>query len=270
MSTPRVIDMLLVIADPTTDARTKIITIDLMLDRTGHNVDVYGTLWRTVEMVMEDVQKQTSRQPDARRELARLCKKHKFQLQPHVEAKDIPYSDRQSVHLFMQDTHGCLEWLIENHEPTPFVRPFEHRFFDRVESSFTPIYRDHTLYDILARVMDYIEQSEHRDELLKIMRAEMDEAADTCVSGHLSAVVNCLYGFPGVPDIVGSTFEHEKSQVFHYLNTHLDLFDIDGLNESIAGFFVEGRLPVTNHTLRILEAYTGERWLEGSLKQSSA
>ena len=246
---------------------TKISNIDELLTMSAGFAIVYDIVRSIVEMLLYDIRKEAIAYPEIMQQFVKMCRKHNFERKytKHFEPKQIPYTDKQSVHIFMSDTRECIDWLIAKYEQRAFVRPFEHSFFNYAERSSCAIYRDKTMYDILALVMDYITKSKHRDELLNIMRSQLDESTDKCVSGQVTSLVSCLYGFPDVPEIKGNVFEHEKSATFNYLNKHLDLFDIDNIRTSIQALFRNGHLPITEATTRILAEYTHETWTVADL-----
>ena len=198
--------------------------------------------------------------------LKALCEE--FEIPINIEdvftSRPIPYTDNESVHIFMRDTQECVDWLLDTQVPDPssfYKRPFEHPFFDFIERVYQPVYKDKTLVDIFRHLMVYIVRSPHKDEILNILKAEMTYAETSCVSGHLTAMVNSIYGFPGVPQIKGNEFEHEKASVFNFLNKNIDLYeDIGGIGKNITELFKSGKLFVTRNTLKILQEYTANKW----------
>lgn len=258
---PRLADLLSNIADTSVSAHDRVAYIDVLLT-TVKNDHLLEPVARTaVEDVIHDIHKELVRSADSMYDLHFVCLFHSIKLAPFVHAKQISYQDSESVHIFNDDTIQCVDWLLREYKPRPFVRPFAHEFFDFLDSYTEPVHAGKSLKEILQHVMDYVEQSPHRNELLTIMKQEFEESTDKCVTGRLAAIVSCLYGFPGVPDMTGNEFEHEKSTVFHFLNNHLDLFDVAGLVSSIIRVFDEGILPITKNTARILQAYTLNNWV---------
>lgn len=251
--------------DVNLDVRVRIKKLCTVLNETKDNETVYEVMWKTANGLIDELIQKANGFPNGLNELNLLCETHNISIRPFFRVKDLPYADSESVHVFMDDTMQIVAWLVETYECTQFDKPFEHLFFEEVEECKHYVYYNYQLIEILAFVMDYIKKSEHEKELLNILRIEMDEAVGSCVSGHLSAMINCLYGFPGVPNVVDNKFEHEKSTMFHFFNTHLDLFDLDGLYSSIVSLFRDGKLTASDNTADILKAYTGVSWYIDSI-----
>lgn len=248
--------------EPTVDVSEKICSIDELLTMSREHRDVYDVMRSTVEMLLDDLQQEVMASPETLRQFSTMCKKHDFgdKYTKHLEPREISYADNQSVHIFMTEIRQCVDWLIKDYKPHPFVRPFRHSFFDYAERYTYPIYKGQTLHDILALVMDYINKSEHRKELLRILKSQLFTPTRICISGHLSALVSCLHGFPGFHEITGNVFEHQKAMTFHYLNNNLNLFDVGGIRTSIQAIFRNKQLPITEFTTRVLREYTHEMW----------
>lgn len=196
-----------------------------------------------------------------------LCEVYDISLS-RKDPRPTPYEDKESVHVFMQDTREVIDWLIKNYPPQKYTRMFDHPFIDFIERTFIPVVEDFTLIDIFTSVCRYIEYSDHEDELKKILLKEMDLAQNSCVSGHLSAMINTLMGFPGVPECKGSNFEHKKAEVFHYLNKSLDFSEIGkSLEKSIEEAVNGDGSPIKDLTkqelVRILKDYTRSGWEVG-------
>jgi hypothetical protein len=248
--------------EPTVDVSEKICSIEKLMTMSRDYRDVYDVIRKTVEMLLDDIQTEATASPETLRQFAEMCKKCDFdeKYTKHLEPKELSYTDKQSVHIFMVEIRECIDWLIKTHKPHAFERPFKHSFFDYAERSTYPIYQGKTLHDILALVMDYINKSEHRRELLKIMRKQLFTPSRICVSGHISALVSCLHGFPGLPEVKSSAFEHEKAAIFHYLNRNLNLLNVNDIRTSIQTLFRNNQLTITEFTTRILTDYTHEPW----------
>ena len=119
------------------------------------------------------------------------------------------------------------------------------------------------LVDIFASVMKFIRSSDYTEELIKILKKEMEESIDSCVSGHLSAMINTIVGFPGVPECKGNRYEHQKAAIFNLLNRTLNFDNVAMLPEAvdtvinsrdISEFAELENLP------RILKDYTKVDW----------
>lgn len=179
------------------------------------------------------------------------------------DTQPTPYEDKESVHVFMQDTRQIVEWLMEKYPPEKYIRMFNNPFIDFIERTFIPVVGEYTLVDIFTSVMKFIQSSDHTEELIKILKNEMEESKDSCVSGHLSAMVNTIMGFPGVPECKGNSFEHQKASIFNLLNKTLNFDDIDNLEDDI-GTIINSRdiseFAQLENLPRILKDYTKVDW----------
>lgn len=170
-----------------------------------------------------------------------------------------PYEDKESVHIFMTDTRDVINWLTKSFPPATYEREFDNAFIDFIEKATMPVVGEFTLVDIFTSVMQFINKSDHREELISIFKKEMLEARDSCVSGHLSAMINTIMGFPGIPAFEGNAYEHEKAAVFNFLNKNLTFSDVDELEESVNNVIKQTDMSAfasKENLLKILKEYT--------------
>ena len=184
----------------------------------------------------------------------------------HLNMTDIqptPYEDKESVHVFMQDTIQVVEWLTEKYPPGTYIRMFNNTFIEFIERTYIPVVGEYTLVDIFTSIMKFIQSSEYTEELIKILKKEMEDAKNSCVSGHLSAMINTIMGFPGVPDCKGNSFEHQKAAIFNLLNKTLNFNDLDNFEEAVCNIINSidiKEFAQLENLPRILKDYTKVDW----------
>lgn len=174
--------------------------------------------------------------------------------------KQLPVMETQSVHTFMDETKEKVTWVISTY-PATYTRPFNHDFIDFIERYNIEIIDGITLVDILASILKFIDSSKEDDkkEMISILKKEMDYGGNTCVSGHLTAMINSIMGFPGVPNFRGSIYQNEKMEVYNYINNKINFSDVDNLLVNIETLMNKG--PLTSNTTAILKEYTYHDWV---------
>lgn len=195
-----------------------------------------------------------------------ICETYNIRINIH-DIRPTPYEDKESVHIFMQDTRQIVEWLTEKYPPEDYVRPpsgvFDDAFIDFIEKAVIPAIDRYTLVDIFTSVTKFIRLSDYEEELTKILNKEMKDAKDTCTSGHLSAMVNAIAGFPGVPTFKGNSFEHQKAAIFNLLNNALNFEDLHNLDEAVKRI-INGtdisKVAQVENLPKILKDYTEVNW----------
>lgn len=74
---------------------------------------------------------------------------------------------------------------------------------EKIHIALNRIYMDRALYStynctlmsIFIRIWSYIQLSNHKTEMIKRLLEELTETADTCSSGYISRLINCISGF---------------------------------------------------------------------------
>jgi len=171
------------------------------------------------------------------------------------------YTDPQNVHVLTGETIRIALLILEDQKATYQGRPFDHPFFDNIELADT--YQGLSVVDLFASIYHYIQNSFHRDELMKRLHEELNEAVGTCLSGHVSRLINSLRGFSnGRYDIQMDSFEEDKARLYHELNQRLNWQTVDTGIHQVQEIINSGQvhLPETEITLRILSEYTQCQW----------
>jgi hypothetical protein len=106
----------------------------------------------------------------------------------------------------------------------------------------------------------------HKDEMIKRLYEEINEAVGTCVFGHFSRLVNSLGGFECGFDLQLEEYEADKARVFHQLNKRLNIVDIDTFEHQIETIVnsqdFEQYMPKSfSNTVSILADYTKTEWM---------
>lgn len=239
----------------------KLEVINEILDRLGNAFP--DIVFPLVAPVLQDMYLNFKRVGDisALSYIKSLCSVYDIHI--NMETQPTPYEDKESVHVFMQDIRQIVDWLIEKYPPEDYVRMFNNPFIDFIERTITPVIGEYTLVNIFTSVIKFIRSSDHTEELMNILTKEMEESKNSCISGHLSAMINTIMGFPGVPECKGNSFEHQKAAVFNLLNRTLNFDDLDNLEDAV-GDIINNRdiseFVQLENLPRILKDYTNVEW----------
>lgn len=176
------------------------------------------------------------------------------------------YLNGQNVHIFTGSSVQVALRIMIDH-PQPYFRPFNHPFFDVIENCdpiSTRCSHEIHLTTLFASIFHYIMNHEFKESLMERLVQEMDESQGMCVMGHFTRLVNSVSGFNDY-DIILDDFEADKARVFHYFNTHIDLFDVDTISRQIMVLLTTKEFNIDTTTMmRILHDYTQQSW---SVKQ---
>lgn len=151
------------------------------------------------------------------------------------------YDDEHNVHKFAADSKDVAARLLHRW-PAAYDDDVKgsirhHPFVDEVERM--------NLTDVFASVMRFIRESPHRKELLKRLYEEMEEGQGTCTTGHLCRLVNVLRGYVDDDDVALEVTlpqrDHDRTLVFHVLNTTVDMLDPDRILENIRQSYAKAR-----------------------------
>lgn len=229
---------------------------------TDDKINLYGALIKE-PLVRDDVLQSIShlkaqlvRDRDMRglRNLSRVCNLECFI--PHKNRN--VYEDGQNVHSFVDETIRVANVIIQKH-PAVYFRPFDHLFLDKIES--VPEFHGLSVTQLFASIYGYIVRSNDKQELLKRLKEEMDEAKSLCLTGHVCRLVNCLRGFSDMATKM-SMYDYQKVKLFTELNSQVDVFDMDNIFNSVQvainSIDTSGVNPKI--VLQILKDYTMETW----------
>ncbi|MGL5355076.1 MAG: hypothetical protein ACRDAQ_00810 [Cetobacterium sp.] len=177
------------------------------------------------------------------------------------------YSDAHNVHTIVDPTIRTALQIIEKY-PAPYFRPFNHVFFDVIERS--ELFQEKVSLPLLFASIDLLINSESnaeiKEEMIKRLHEEMNEAKDTCLTGHFSRLINSIRGFTSF-DIVFESYEVDRAKIFYQLNKRVDLDNfIESVEEIINNLNTE---LSTSVLLKILKAYTKTDWIFTNGKYSS-
>lgn len=171
------------------------------------------------------------------------------------------YNDKQNVHSFTDDTLAIAAKLVRLYPSEYTGRPWDHSFFDKIESTRDCVYGDINVRDLFASTLKYINQSEHREDLMVRLREEMDESIDMCLSGHIVRLINTLRGFSSEFETTLDPYEYIKAKTFHSLNMKIDVFDTQNLIGQVESFVNDKSIELDRqYAIRILTDYTRCRW----------
>lgn len=142
-----------------------------------------------------------------------------------IMPKSLFYDDAHNVHGIASESKEVAERIIARW-PAKYSRCIDHPFIHEVERM--------DLTELFASVFRFIQESKHKKDLMKRLYEEMDEGQGTCTTGHICRLVNVIRGY------VNTNFEtrmphhdHDRSMVFHILNTTVDMIDTDRILENI-------------------------------------
>jgi hypothetical protein len=178
------------------------------------------------------------------------------------------YSDAHNVHTIVDPTIESALQIIEKY-PAKYVRPFNHMFFDVIEKA--DLYQGKVSLPLLFASINALINSElnveKKREMKKRLTEEMDEARETCVTGHFSRLINSIRGFTSDFDITFESYEVDRAKIFYQLNRKVDL---DNFIKSVEGIIntLDTELPTTV-LIKILKNYTKTDWVFINGKYSS-
>jgi hypothetical protein len=141
--------------------------------------------------------------------------------------KELFYDDKQNVHEFSHQAKEIARRIIARWPSlSPTTGSIDHPFVRELERM--------GLTELFSSIMTFINRSKHERELRKRLFEEMDEGSGTCVTGHLCRLINVVRGYIGddyemkIPDKT-----HDKTVLFHLLNTRVDMIDVDNIKVNI-------------------------------------
>lgn len=177
----------------------------------------------------------------------------------------ILYNNPENVLSFSQSSSDLANIIIEKYPAgylkRPFKDPFLDPFFDKIEQQKT--YRNIDILDLFASIYSYISQHKYKDELMKRMYQEIKESLGTCVTGHVNRLLNVVNGFGDFAISLGC-YEYEKAKLYSFLNKHIDIINIDKINEqvqTIINSYKELEHVEKSVLLQLLKDYTKHNWI---------
>ena len=176
------------------------------------------------------------------------------------------YNDKHNVHSLSQSTIQVAQRIIASYPSSAFYIPTElikfEKFFDVIMNaeSYNSTIEPKSLF---MAVWLCITNSEYKDDLLKRLKEELNEAKGHCLTGCIVRLVNSLRGFD-FPQFETELddYEYERSKTFAFLTKHLTEYDItssEGIVREIERIVNDGKTIVMSlaYGKRILDAYTG-------------
>jgi hypothetical protein len=170
------------------------------------------------------------------------------------------YSDAHNVHTIVDPTIKSALQIIEKY-PAKYIRPFNHIFFDVIEKA--DLYQEKVSLPLLFASINSMINSELNDEIKKEMKRrlieEMNEAKETCITGHFSRLINSIRGFTSDFDIAFESYEVDRAKIFYQLNRKVDL---DNFMKSVEEIINTLDTELSSSVLiKILENYTKTDWV---------
>lgn len=162
------------------------------------------------------------------------------------------YDDRQNTHSFTEEARHAAKYLIStylldkesclDHHPTVmFIRG--------------KMCNDIDLYSLYKSIVCF---ANGRHEIIERLREELDEAQGTCMTGHLTRLVNALSGFTDEPLLRMNDYDYQKGLLFHRFNKLvIGKHDRDDILSTVLSSLSDDEK--TNPIIsRIVDEYTGE------------
>jgi hypothetical protein len=193
---------------------------------------------------------------------------HIFNLKLKINQNHI-YNNSQNVHEFVHSTIKVAK-AIMNKYPAKYERPLnlEKLFVDGKNFKlFFNVIENSTINgikasDIFASIYYYINNHEHKEEMIKRLIEEIHESKDTCVSGHITRMINSLQGFQNDFCTKLDEYESTKASMFQKINKEFNACDLFSLDE-FEVLINSGKITFTKDlqtTLRILKDYSKTEW----------
>lgn len=179
----------------------------------------------------------------------------------HIPSKTV-YHNPQNVHMFMTPAAQAAREILSKY-PSPYRRPFEHPFFDVIETA--PSVNGIHMPSLFASVWSYITTHKEHEALTKRLIEEMNESGGTCLSGHMVRLVNSVKGFDDAFEFNLEQYEYNKAHIFNQLNKLLDVTILDSLLDRMEAV-VNGGLDLSggvsaDELLKILSDYSKTEWV---------
>lgn len=169
------------------------------------------------------------------------------------------YENKHNVHIFSNATVFKAKQFIKKY-PAIYSRPFDHEFFNVIELQST--YNETlNILNLFASIYFYINNSKHKEELLKRLHEELDDSIGMCLTGHVCRLFNVLKGFSNNFDVIISDYEYYRTKVFNRLSAIINVYDTDNILNEIKRAINTDKIDIQpEHILSVLNEYTGQEW----------
>ncbi len=174
------------------------------------------------------------------------------------------YQKTHNVHIISGSTVANANRFIELYRSTYTGRPYDHVFFDTIESC--PTYNDDSLniLDLFAAIYRFIEESAYKTDLHRRLKEEMDDAVGTCLTGHVCRLFNVLRGYVDndLDVVIENDYDLYRTKIFSNLTKVVNVYDDRAkLLVDIKSIVNENLIDINdNFILSVLNEYTGEEW----------
>nr|QCF47455.1 hypothetical protein [Erythrocytic necrosis virus] len=163
--------------------------------------------------------------------------------------------NQETAHVFQKNYKNIAINLLQDYKP---LTKKKHKIPKHLVDRFQNImYQDISIRKILNIVYQILKHNNALDLLI----SELEENVDTCATGFITRVLNCIFPFTSYKI---DSFEYEREKLFNKFNTFilskedsLDFIKIltEHINTDPAYDTIE-----PNVLLTVLEQYTGKPW----------
>jgi hypothetical protein len=178
----------------------------------------------------------------------------------HIPSKTI-YHNPQNVHVFMNPAIDAARAIINKYPSTYTERPFEHPFFDSIETS--EMINGICIRTLFASIWSYITAHKDREELIQRLKEEIDDSKDMCLSGHMIRLINTVNGYDDFQFNIDQ-YEYSKANIFNQLNKLIDVTTLDGFLDKLQNIVNSRAIDMSyinqNEILSILKDYSKCEW----------
>lgn len=172
----------------------------------------------------------------------RRLRVQEFNLNENDNRKQTVYLDSQNVHnheinnkvmeaasLIVKTEYKNIPGLsMPIEDELKLVYPEYEKNKTKIESSLRRIQTDNAKFRggmttkvIFNKIIDFISQSRHKDELLKRLAEELVDMNGLCSTGHVSRLVNTLQGFPDLQEELTIKI-NPKDEIYATIQTYLN------------------------------------------------
>lgn len=78
-----------------------------------------------------------------------------------------------------------------------------------------------TVKDILNNIFYYISNSNYKNEMINILGDELTDMSESCLTGHVSRLINSIQGFPDIPENLKIKI-NPKDEIYANIQTYLN------------------------------------------------
>ena len=117
----------------------------------------------------------------------------------YLNSHNLTYIKEQEHTVTFESIRGEITKILNTNENNEYTKDD----IEKVGISFNRIYMDRILYskycctliNILVKVWLYIQNNQHKDEMIKRLIQELIDTSGTCSSGYLTRIINSITGF---------------------------------------------------------------------------